>query len=187
MRILTVIIGILVVIGGIFAIFTPGATFLTLGWLLGLALVVAGVNSLAAHAALKKEAKKDGKKAATTMWDVISGLLTTVLGLLVVFNAFALFLTEAIMIYLFAAWLVVTGVLRVFTSFKLMRRKYSWGWVMFAGILGGVLGIYTFFHPLIAAFSLGYLLAFWILFTGINLIITALTLKTEVDEPVKAA
>ncbi len=172
MKMITIILGVLVAIGGIYCLFAPGATFLSLGWLVGIALIVAGINAIAAHG-------KGKKTGHSTVWDVVGGVLTILAGFFVTFNLFTRLLTDVALIYIFAAWLVLTGILRIVSAFKLKGLKLPWVWFLIAGILGLLLGLYSFFHPVITAFSIGYLLGFWVLFAGINLIATGMTMKKD--------
>ena len=46
MRIIKVILGVLLAVGGIYCMFTPIATYSTLAWLIGLAMIAEGVASV---------------------------------------------------------------------------------------------------------------------------------------------
>ncbi len=166
MKVLTIIMGVLVTIGGFFCMFTPGATFLTLGWLVGILVTVAGINIIAAYVAARKA-------GASSAWDLVSGILTTVVGLMLIFNNFMQLFTDVMIIYFFAGMLIVTGIFRVVAALKLKKAAQSWVFILVIGIITVLLGCYSFIHPVFTAVTIGFLMGFWVIQSGINLIIVA--------------
>ena len=80
MKVITIIIGILLTVGGFFCIFRPGMTFLSTGWMLGLMLVIAGMNMTAAYIPGKgRDKKKDTDKG-----NLLCGIIISVLGLFLI-------------------------------------------------------------------------------------------------------
>jgi uncharacterized membrane protein HdeD (DUF308 family) len=162
MKILTIIVGVLVTISGMYCLSMPGATFLNLGWLTGLSLAVSGVSAITVYAVRRKN-------KSAVMWDLWSGVLSVLVGALMICNLYAQLLTDIALIYMFAGWLILSGVLRIAASVKLKAMGFSWAWILIFGALSVLLGIYSSLHPLFTAITLGYLIGFWIISAGLNL------------------
>lgn len=167
MKAISIIMGILLVIGGFYCMFTPGATFISLGLIVGILLLVGAAGSIGDYFSIKE---------GRSVFDLIWGILTGILGVIIIINSGAQFFTDAILVYLFAAWIVIGGITRTFASIKMKNLgSHKWGFLLVIGILFILLGIYSFMHPLVTAITIGYLIGFYVIFAGINLIGTALT------------
>ena len=172
MKITTIILATMIIISGVYCLFTPGATFLTLGWLVGISLAVAGINAIMAYTARRKV-------GATTVWDLLGGILALLMGILVLANTFAQLLTDAIIIYMLATGLVLAGIFRIFASTRLKKLGLSWVWMLVMGILTVLVGLYSFFHPILTAIALGYLIGFWVIVSGINLLSIGISMNSR--------
>lgn len=171
MKIATILLGVLVIIGGVFALFSPGATFLSLAWLVGIMLLVAGVDSIAAYITHRKVGD-------VPIWELVSGILSILAGVLIISNTFTRALTTVMLVYAFATWITLTGILRIAAALEVKKIKGKWLLMMIFGIITIVLGIYSFIHPVFAAITLGYLIGFWVIMQGANLISLGFSLDT---------
>src|SRR5260370_20578731 len=82
-----------------------------------------------------------------------------------------------VMIALFGAFAVVTGVLLVAGSFNAARQRLHWGSLLAAGILDVVVGLVTWFWPGLTALGVLYLVVAWALVTGILYIVASVELS----------
>ncbi len=163
-KVLGVILGLVCFVGGIYCLFTPGLTFLSIGWIAPVALIVAGVG------AIVKFFTSASKGLATL--DIIWGLVAIALGVIFLFFPEARAALDFAMIYIFAGWVLVAGILRIVASVKMAKAKESlWGIPLAVGILLVVLGGYSFFHPMASLFAIGYLIALWLIMGGINIVV----------------
>jgi uncharacterized membrane protein HdeD (DUF308 family) len=169
MKILTIIVGVLVTLSGMYCLSIPGAAFLNLSWLAGLSLAVSGANAIAVYAAGRKD-------KSAVVWDLWGGVLSVLVGALMICNLYAQLLTDIALIYMFAGWLILSGILRIAASIKLKALGFSWAWILIFGALTVLLGIYSSLHPLFAAITLGYLIGFWIISAGLNLTALGVTI-----------
>lgn len=104
---------------------------------------------------------------------LIRGILAVLFGLM----AFAWpALTLVTLVLLYGAYAFVDGL----TAIWLAVSSRAWGLLLF-GILGVIVGIYTFFYPGSAALVLLYLIAAWALVRGIFEIVTAVQLRKEIS------
>jgi uncharacterized membrane protein HdeD (DUF308 family) len=85
-----------------------------------------------------------------------------------------------IMIALFGAFALITGVTLVIGSFNAARRRLHWGSLLAAGILDVVIGLVTWFWPGLTALAVLYLVVAWALVTGILYIIGSLGFSDEI-------
>lgn len=52
-------------------------------------------------------------------------------------------------------------------------------WGLIVGILGVILGIYSFAHPMVTALTAGLLIGFYFIESGIDLIVLAVAVDSE--------
>lgn len=101
---------------------------------------------------------------AQNWWVVgLRGLFT------LIFGAIALLLpgvTIAALVVLFAAYMLVDGVLAIITAVRAGRRHERWGLLLLEGILDLVAGGIAIVWPLITVLAFVYLLAAWSIVTG---------------------
>lgn len=154
-----IVIGVLLVILGLIAIARPIyatiASTVVFGWLFifaGIAQIVYAFRS---------------QGAGQIIWKLLLGVLYLGAGIVVLSNVFsgAIALTLILGITIF-----VQGALQVILAFGI-RPARSWGWVLFSGILGIILGIFIWSEwPFNADWLIGLLVGINLLFDGIWMI-----------------
>ena len=82
-----------------------------------------------------------------------------------------------VMIALFGAFALVTGVMLLVGSFDAGKQHLHWGSLFAAGILSVVVGLVTFFWPGLTAFGVLYLVVGWTLVTGILYMVASLEFR----------
>lgn len=172
MKIATIILGVMVIIGGVFALFSPGATFLSLAWLVGIMLIAVGIDEIAAFIVRRKQGD-------VSIWELLTGVLSIIAGILIISNVFTRALTSVMLVYTFAAWITLTGIMRIAAAMQLKKLGNSWVLMLLLGLLTIFLGIYSFIHPVFAAITLGYLIGFWLIMHGAGLISFGLSLDAS--------
>lgn len=164
MKIITIVLGFVLIAGGVFCMLYPAATFATLGWLVGILLLLSGVNAIAGYI-------KNRKSKANSIWDFLFGLLTTAFGIFVLFSPLMRAITDITLVYMFAVWMLIGGVVRIVDAMRLMRLKNTaWIWMVLLGILMLVLGVYGFIHPMVNAVAIGWIMGIFVIFQGFNLV-----------------
>ncbi len=164
MKALSIIAGILLILGGFFCMLYPGITFLAAVWIISILLLVAGIMMIVNYFT----GKKDG---TSSVWDIVGGIVTILLAIIIIFSRFVQFLTDILVVYMFCAALLVGGILAIVGAVKSRKIAGSgWGWRLAFGILMVLLGVASFFTPFADALALGWLIAFMIIFQGVNLI-----------------
>jgi uncharacterized membrane protein HdeD (DUF308 family) len=85
-----------------------------------------------------------------------------------------------VMIALFGAFAVVTGIMLVAASFDAARQRLHWGSLLAAGILDVGVGLVTWFWPGLTATAVLYLVVAWAAVTGVIYIVASVELRDDV-------
>ncbi|MGD0473311.1 MAG: HdeD family acid-resistance protein [Candidatus Velthaea sp.] len=105
---------------------------------------------------------------------LVRGLLALAVGLIAIFDPGA---TLAALILLLGAFFIVDGVFAVIKAFGVMRSDRSWWLLLLSGIVSIIAGFVVFAWPGLTALTLGYLVGFWAIVTGIFEIMVAISLR----------
>ena len=162
MLLLTLIFGIILMIGGFSCLFHPAATFLKTGYFMTILLLVYGIIGII---------RVVRKKAHPLQ--LIPSILAVVVGIMAVFRPGTTLLMDGLMVYLFALWFVIQGIISIYVSIKAKGVTSGWYWGLIIGIIALLLGIYSFFHPMMSVISIGILVGIYLIETGLNMIILA--------------
>lgn len=170
MKIVTIILGILMAICGISCICTPVMTFLEAGYFLVILLLVYGIAAIV-------------KSVVQKVYGIpfIFGILSTILGLVIMVVPGLKLMTDGMLLYIMAVWFMVQGVVAIVMAFQQKKIAEGKGWIatLILGILGVLLGIYSVAHPFILAFTFGVLVGMYFIECGINMIVMAETISSE--------
>jgi|ERR1043166_820870 uncharacterized membrane protein HdeD (DUF308 family) len=90
-------------------------------------------------------------------------------------------LTVAVLVLLFGAWVLVDGICRVIGAIGHRASDPDWGWQLFIGILGIIIGFLTFHAPAVTALALIIYIAAWALMIGATEIALAIKLRREIQ------
>lgn len=161
MKVIGIITGILMMILGGYAMTVPFRTFLGIGWFLGILFLVNGIE-MVIHALGKKK----------NIWQTIMGVLLSIGGVLILFNGVQRFLMDRMLAYLIGFYVIISGVTQIYDGVKNMKEAKGVNILkIICGVLSIIVGIFSVLHPILTMFSLGYLIAFALIFQGINMIL----------------
>lgn len=167
MMILSIILGIMMIITGSCCFFTPLSTFLSTGYFMSVMFLFYGIVGLV----------RSFKKKAETL-EVVVSVLAIVVGLISLFLPGTTLVFDTVMIYMTAAWFLVMGIVSIVVAFKVRKVEKFWFLGLISGILGVIMGIYSFLHPQVFALSSGMLIGFYFIETGMSLIATSIVMDT---------
>ena len=163
MKWLMLISGILVVILGITMLFTPLSNLVALAIFIGISMLISGISEIMSFCGEEK-----GHRSG---WMLVSGILSTLFGIWTMFGRGTEALV-AILPFIFAVWVMSSGITRIVGSVSLKSEGSSlWGWMLAFGILGTVFGFLLLFSPVLSGMIVSYALAF-MLISGISEIIS---------------
>ncbi len=159
--------GVAAIIFGLFAFFTPVATLYTLTLLFGAYALIDGIVSLIAAV----RSARHGEHWWPLVFEGIIGLITAAATV-----AWPL-ITLLILIYMIAAWAVITGILEILAAIRL-RRHVAGEWLLgLLGVASIVFGILLFASPSTGALVLSWWLGAYIFFFGALMLALAFRLR----------
>ena len=164
MRIFTIIIGVFLTIGGFYVFRAPVEAFFSLIWILGILLLITGINIIIDYFMMRKSGIKG-------VWDLIGGILTILVSLFILYGHFAQLAMSTFIIFVFGGWVIISGIMRIFVSLQHKQNgERIWIWIMIMGIISILLGVYGFINPMVFKMAIGFMLGFMIMMQGINMI-----------------
>ena len=168
--------GVFAVIFALIALFSPGATILSLVLFFSAYMLVDGVFGIVS-----------GIRAASNnqRWGLL--ILEGILNILVGIVAFVMpGLTVLFFVTLMAVWSLITGILMIVAAFKL-NPDFGRGWLIFSGIVSVLFGIALLIAPLVGAVVLTWWLGAYALVFGIGLLVLAFKLRRWKDNTTDSA
>ena len=180
MRILTIIGGILMVLTGAFCFSSPGQTFLAFAFVVGLVMVLNGTI----HAVAYLSGRGLHNKGDNNGWILTDALITLLLGILVLCNQLV---ADTAIPMVFGLWVLVTGILRIEAATHINKEKKQKNFrvTMITGVLTTLIGLFGFINPLVAWLSTTFLLGFFMVMQGINIIELGINMPHEKKAYVK--
>jgi uncharacterized membrane protein HdeD (DUF308 family) len=169
--------GVVAVIFGILAFIWPGQTILALVLVFGAYALVDGIFAVFAGIASRRYFKR--------WWAVLlEGLVGIVIGLLTFFWSN---ITALVLLYLIAAWALITGIFEIVAAIQL-RRVITGEWMyILGGLLSILFGILLFVFPAAGAVSIIWVIGVYAIVFGISEIIFAFRLRSLRGEIEKAS
>jgi uncharacterized membrane protein HdeD (DUF308 family) len=160
--------GVFAILFALIALFSPGATLLSLALLFSAYLIVDGICGIIA--AIRAAGRQE-------RWGILllEAALNIVMGLVA-----ALFPVGAVLAFVWvtAGWSIVTGVLMIVAALKL-APAYGRGWLIFSGIVSVLFGLALAFSPIVGAVVLTWWLGAYALVFGITLLVLAFKLRGQ--------
>ncbi|MFN3651265.1 MAG: HdeD family acid-resistance protein [Armatimonadota bacterium] len=170
--------GVLAILFALLAFAWPGITLLTLVWLWGAYALADGIFTILA--AIRSAERQ-------RPWGML--LLAGIVGILAGIIAFVWpGITALALIYLIAAWAIVTGILGIAAAVRL-REEIEGEWVLaLGGVLSIGLGILIALMPRAGLLAWVWLLAAYALIFGIGMLVLAFRLRAlRPEEPRRRA
>ena len=160
MKVLSYIMGAILIIGGIASLFNPENTFFATGYMMAILLLVYGIIGIL-NVILKK----------IRPIFLLSSIPATIIGIIAIIRPGTTIVFDAFMIYLFAAWFIIQGITTIIMSVQLRRQIRGWGYALAIGIISTIVGIYAFIYPAISVIAIGIMIGMFLIETGIDLIV----------------
>ena len=159
------LVGILLILAGLFVLNNPLETLAGMGWLFAVAMIANGLTDVFAYFGLPKEAR--------SFWLLVGGIITSLLGFWLLFQG-PLDWAVIIPIY-FGVWMLFSGISRLIDTFLVARTGLLGGGInfilIFFAIIGAIFGVILFTNPGLAATTAILLLAGSLIYQGIMNII----------------
>jgi uncharacterized membrane protein HdeD (DUF308 family) len=158
--------GILALALGILLPLFPGAAIFTLALLFGAYAFVDGIVAIAAAIRMNHAEHNWG-------WLLVEGVLGVLVGVITFFYPG---ITVLWLIYLFAAWAILSGIAAIVTAVRLRALVNEWLTIVL-GALSLIAGIVILFEPAVGALAIVWTISVYTILAGIVLIGLALRLR----------
>ena len=161
---LSVISGLLLVVLGVLFLTNPKLTLASVILLVGTFAIVYGL-ALAVSGLMGREESRG--------WAVAAGLLAVIMGIVILVWPAA---TGLMVLYIVAAWAVITGVTDIAAAFMSALSGGRRVWLLLIGLLGIAVGVVFFVHPLTGILALLWLVGVYLVALGVLRIIAGFML-----------
>lgn len=170
-RIITFILGIIMIISGVFCLFNPEMTYMGVGYAAGINMVISAIAGIFLWFEIKRVS------GSANGWALAGAIASLVLGVLVIGNSALQIALDMTIIYFIATWLVIGGIISIVLSFRVrnMRKEANmeylgknWWLMTITGILLVICGIYSLFNPSALITTIGVNLGLAIIVVGAN-------------------
>ena len=171
-RFLVILMGLLMVVGGVYCLFTPVTTFLTTGYIVGVIIFCDAIGNIAAWFNAKKYVEISG-------WYLANAIISLIFGIIIMLSIGMQFAVDMFIVYAVAVWVIMTGISRISMAIRMKQlmnklpkifNNKKWLGILLFGILMVLFGILCAFKPIVLSSVLGVLIAWFIIFAGASLI-----------------
>ncbi len=173
-RILSIVLGVALIVTGIICIVNPDVTSMTLGWFVGICMIVVSIVNIFTWNTRKNIGTADG-------WTLAGSIISLVFGIFIISSEIAQFATNLFIAYSIGIWILVIGILHIVAAVRLRQVKLlsgatignSWWIALIKGIILTVVGILGLMNPGITMIALGTFIGIEIVASGISSIMAA--------------
>ncbi len=170
MKVVSYILGGLLIVAGIACLFNPGSTVLATGYVMAILLLIYGIVGII-NVIMKK----------TLPIFLLASIPAAIIGIIAIVRPGTTLVFDAFMAILFAAWFIVQGITTIVIAVQTRRVRRGWGFSLAIGIISVVVGIYSFVHPTISLVAIGILIGIYLIEAGIDLIVLTATVGSIQD------
>lgn len=175
MKTFNCILGVFSILGAVYCMFFPGATFLSSSLIVAVLLGVMGVCSIFEFATNRDKKNEEGRKelVANGVLELIFGISAAALSVLAIFIPSVRAALDIVILLLFVFWLIYAGIAGIFKAVTLKKLGTKmWVFSLVMSILLIVTGLYGATHLVYAAFAIGYMIGIELLVYGVRLIMS---------------
>ena len=174
-KICSIILSIIMIILGVYCIFTPDITYLSLAYIIGISILFDAIGKIVNWWHYRKE------NDLSDSWLLLSGILSCIFAVILLSDGLFQFALDMTIVYMIAIWILITGIIRIIRSFKI-RKIYKktdligrrWWIVLTFGIILSCVGILSLFNPMLLIVTIGINIGLAILISGCNMLTFAL-------------
>jgi uncharacterized membrane protein HdeD (DUF308 family) len=158
--------GVVAILFGVAALAWPHITLEVLVLLFGAFTLAEGIFAFAT--AVTDGVGKYG------VWVMLEGITEIVAGIATLVWPS---ITTFMLVYLIAAWAIITGILQIVAAVELRKGIESAGWSILSGILSVIVGVVLALQPTAGALALVWLIGFYAIVFGVLVLVLAFRLR----------
>lgn len=159
--------GVFAILFGLGVFLWPGITLAVLVLLFGAYALLDGIFAIIAGFTSRKEQERWWMMLVVGLAGILTGVLTLLWP----------GITALVLLYLIAAWSIVTGVFEIAAAIRLRREIENEWWLALAGVASVIFGILLVILPGAGALALIWLIGAYALLYGILLLVLAFRLR----------
>jgi uncharacterized membrane protein HdeD (DUF308 family) len=163
--------GVLAILFGLIALFTPGVTMLSLVLLFAAYLIVDGVMAIISAVHAVRHGERWSLLVLEGVVDIVAGAAAAALP----------GITVVIFVALIAAWALITGGFMLSAAFELDAEHGRW-WLVLGGVVSLIYGALLVAAPAMGALVLTWWIGAYAIIFGIALLSTALKLRAKFQQ-----
>lgn len=178
-KILTILLGVLIVIGGLYCVFYPGLTYLGIGYVIGVAMLLDALGRFHAWWQFKQAGEADG-------WMLTGAILSAVFGIILIGNNAAQLSVDVFIAYMIGIWILTHAVITIIRAFR--ARKFHkklntifvgkhWWLGLLIGSVMCVFAILSLMNPAIIMTAIGTFIGLGVIVAGANLISVGVNIR----------
>jgi uncharacterized membrane protein HdeD (DUF308 family) len=165
---ISLLIGILYIIAGVWVFQTPLASYVSLSIVFSVFIFVSGISQILFSITNKNDINNWG-------WYLAGGILDLIIGILLMSHPL---MTMTILPFYVGFWLLFQGFMAIGLSFQFKAIDVpNWGWLLFLGFLTLMFAFLLLANPVFAGLSIIYMTAMAFVSAGIFRIFLAFGLK----------
>jgi uncharacterized membrane protein HdeD (DUF308 family) len=159
--------GIVMMVLGFLAVAEPNVATIAVGIFVGWLFFIGGI--------FRAMSVWQSRGIPGFAWSLLTALLAIVLGLILIFRPLAGVLTLTMVLI---AFFILEGITAIVLAVQHREHLWSWGWVLFSGIVDLLLAFLIWDGwPSSADWAIGLLVGINMLFFGLSLVMTALAAR----------
>ena len=146
MKLINVIFGAYAIVGSLFCMFWPKASFLNCGWIIAFLLVAWGLCAIAANAMARKDGGYDKVVQAKGIVCLIIGILAIVACILSLTTTLLGVFSLAVILFMITIWVFVEGIITLVSAVGRKKKGEMWvislvfGIILIAASLFAIIG-----------------------------------------------
>ena len=176
-KVLSVILGVLMIVGGLYCLFNPALTYLGIGYVIGVVMLLDAIARIHAWWQYRKSGDADG-------WMLAGGILSCIFGLVLIVDAAAQLSVDVFIAYMVGIWILIRACITIIRAFR--ARKFhktfetnfigkNWWIRAIIGALMCVFAILSLMNPSMIMAAIGTFIGLGIIVAGCETITIALT------------
>lgn len=175
-KVVSVILGVLMIIAGVYCFFTPVETSAVIPFVLGIVIIGDGIGRIITWFDIRDIVRQ-------SVWMLVSAVVSLIFGLMLVLSPTLQISVGVFVILLTGWWILALGIIRIVHAFHLLKIKRSsegfglgetigsgWWIALTLGVLLTILGIIVILNPILSLGVIGGLIGCSVITAGINLV-----------------
>lgn len=175
-KILSVLFGIMIIVDGVICLALPGLTFLTLGYVIGVGMLLDGIGRIINWYQMDRGTEQSG-------WVLVSAIISLIFGVILMGSDAMQLAMDAFIVYMAITWLIALGILRISHALRIRKLRNNirdfkadtpfgrnWWIALIFGILLIACGIIGMFAPATIIGTIGTLIGISMIISGANII-----------------